>query len=300
MKLVALDIPEDSTALAAWLEQRLTGLDLGALVAELDAVHGVSAGSSETIENVLGPRRDAVLTEGLVALPREALGRLLRRPRLLLDLQELVLVEGGVHWQRLGAQAPETRVRVEQGWARLEAILRAEDRAVPGKPSIRQMPQPRRWFERPWVVSLATAAAVLVMAVAYDQTRGSVTVAQAGWGWNRPEALPQDLARGPYLEHLADDAEEWFKKRPAEPIALAKRIAEFRQGCSVLILAGHKPLPAEDRQWLIAKCRDWAAKLDAHLAAVEAGEDPLKVRAAADETIHKLISALRGRATGAA
>ena len=38
MKLVALDIPEDPTALAAWLEQRLIGLDLGTLVAELDAI----------------------------------------------------------------------------------------------------------------------------------------------------------------------------------------------------------------------------------------------------------------------
>jgi hypothetical protein len=240
------------------------------------------------------------LTDGLGALPREALGRLLRGPRLLLDLEELVLVEGGVHWQRLGAEAPATGV--EQSWERLEAILRAQDRATPGKPPIPPMPRPqaRRRFERPWVVSLATAAAVLAMAVAYDQTRGPVAVAQAGWGWNRPGALPQDLSRGAYLVRLADDAEEWFKKRLAEPAALARRIAEFRQGCSVLILTGHKPLPAEDRQWLNAKCREWAAKLDAHLAAVEAGEEPLKVRAAADETVRKLISALRGRATGAA
>ena len=56
-------------------------------------------------------------------------------------------------------------------------------------------------------------------------------------------------------------------KRPDDPIDLARRIGEFRQGCSVLILSPHKPLSGQDRAWLVGKCRAWAAKLDAHLAA---------------------------------
>jgi len=143
-------------------------------------------------------------------------------------------------------------------------------------------------------------AAVLVAVVLYDRARPgpqvSVTTAPSGWGWNRPGALPRDVPPAEYLNKLADAASEWFKKRSDDPAALAKRLAEFRQGCSVLMLSEHRPLSPDDRTWLVLKCRTWAAKLDAHLAGVEAGEDPSKVRAEADETIDKMIRALRERA----
>ena len=115
-------------------------------------------------------------------------------------------------------------------------------------------------------------------------------------GLEPPGALADDLPPGVYLDRLADAAGEWFKKRPDDPIALARRIGEFRQGCSVLILSPHKPLSAQDRAWLVEKCRAWAAKLDAHLAALEGGASAAKVRDDADATINKLIEALRDRA----
>src|SRR5207253_3173371 len=105
------------------------------------------------------------------------------------------------------------------------------------------------------------------------------------WGWSRPGALPGDVPAPAYLDRLADAAAEWFARRPDEPLALARRIAEFRQGCSVLILAEHKPLSAEDRRWLVVRCRAWAGALDRHLAAVEAGRDPARVRTEVDETV---------------
>ena len=104
------------------------------------------------------------------------------------------------------------------------------------------------------------------------------------------------MPRSDYLNRLADGAREWFNTRPDRPPALVRRIAEFRQGCSVLIRSPHRPLSAEDRDWLVEKCRAWAAKFDGYSAAVEAGEDPLKVRNEADETINRLIDTLRGRA----
>ena len=59
-----------------------------------------------------------------------------------------------------------------------------------------------------------------------------------------------------------------FPPSPDDTEGLVRRIAEFRQGCSVLIESPHKPLPDTDRTWLVEKCRAWAAKLDAHLAAL--------------------------------
>src|SRR5262249_54930868 len=151
------------------------------------------------------------------------------------------------------------------------------------------------WSRPRWIVSLAAAAAVLLGVVLVERWRiqnpGGIIAASSGWGWSRPGALPQDLPRSEYLARLADRAQEWLHQRPEEALALAKRIAEFRQGCSVLLLSPHRPLSAEDRAWLVEKCRTWAAQLDGDLAAVESGQDPLQVRGQADATIDRLVAA---------
>ena len=160
------------------------------------------------------------------------------------------------------------------------------------------------------LVSLAATAAVVLAILTVSQwpggdqkenvPPGGGVASSTGWGWNRPDALPQDLPRDAYLNHLADAAHAWFNKRPDDRAALAQRITEFRQGCTVLLQSPHKPLPAGDRAWLVEKCGAWAAKLGAHLAALESGQDVAKVRGEADETINKLITALRQRARGEA
>jgi hypothetical protein len=164
------------------------------------------------------------------------------------------------------------------------------------------------------VVSLATAAAVLLAVYlpgwlapkpAEPGGPGPAAVAtappRAGWGWDRPDALPADalpadVPPADYLNRLADAAEEWFKKRPEDAPALARRLNEFRQGCSTLILAQHKPLADMDRPWLAERCRAWATKLDKALSDVESGRDVAQVRAEADETARHIAGrCARGR-----
>ncbi len=122
----------------------------------------------------------------------------------------------------------------------------------------------------------------------------------SGWGWDRPGAIPNDVPPNAYLATLAHGADEWFNKRPTDPEGVRKRISDFRKGCSTLIASSHEPLAEEDRTWLVEKCKKWRDRLDDHLAALDAGEDPLAVRAAADETVSKLIKAMRARADGLA
>jgi hypothetical protein len=299
MRLLAMDIPDDPAELPGWLERHLVGLDLAALVAELEAVHGLPTGPVPTVRDVLGDRLDTVLAGGLERLPHEVLGRLLRQPRLLLELQEQVLVAGGDYWDRVDRPSADLDAGIGRDREWLDAFLRSPDGI---KPATDVLPRfaPGAWYRRPWFVGLATAASVLVLVGAYELQRPTpdkqLVIAESGWGWNRPGAVRQDLPAPAYLGRLADSATEWYQKRPDDPVALARRISDLRQGCSVLILAEHKPLPAEDRKWLAEKCRTWAAKLDSHLAAVEAGEDPLKVRAGVDETVRNLVEALRQRA----
>jgi hypothetical protein len=312
MKLIALEIPENVAALASWLEGHLVGMDLAALVAELEAVHTHDPKQqSSSLDQVLGNLHAAVQSRGLEALPPDRLRLLLQHPRLLLELQEWVLVEGGPYWRRVAPRhtGREQRVALERGWERLAASL-AEDRVpataipFPRDAAVHSPARPapgRRWRRLLGsVATMAAAAAVLVAVVIAVQSFGPESendaAARAAWGWNKRGALRYELSRDAYLSSLADSAGEWFNQRPDRPQALARRIAEFRQGCSVLILSVHKPLPEEDRIWLVERCRTWATKLDAHLAAVEAGQDVLKVRAEADTTIDRLVTALRERA----
>jgi hypothetical protein len=306
MKLIALEIPEDIAATAGWLEHHLVGLELAALVAELEAAHGL-ADPALSLEQLLGQRRDAVLAKGLGGLPPDRLRQLLLHPRLLLDLQEMIVVSGGPFWQELAASNPmgsEQRLALDRSWSAIAPALTGEDdSALPARAG--SAAARRSVLKLPWrgLISLAAAATVLLGVFLFVRGPGGdghqpqpVLTARSGWGWNRPDALPQNLSAAAYFTRLADSAQEWFTKRPAEPLELARRIAEFRQGCSVLILSPHRPLSAEDRTWLVDKCRAWATKLDAHLAAIEAGQDVLKVRGEADETVNKLIAALRERA----
>ncbi|MFH5806798.1 hypothetical protein ACG2DA_22355, partial [Alienimonas sp. DA493] len=125
------------------------------------------------------------------------------------------------------------------------------------------------------LVGLALGLAAVVFLPSVDP-QPVVTIA---WGWAGPDGLPQADSPRAYLDGLADEAEEWFGKRPEAAPAVAKRIAEFRTGCSVLILAEHPALSEASAELLREKCRNWAAALDDQLAAVEAGEPPLEVRA---------------------
>lgn len=122
-----LDLLDDDSQpaieLAAWLDRVLVSPDLLEVVAELAVVgnlapHASMAGPPEggdpretpadRAADWLGDSADDVLERGLAALPAERLGELLRSPQRLIDLQDLVLAEGGDHWLGLLAvHAPQ-------------------------------------------------------------------------------------------------------------------------------------------------------------------------------------------------
>lgn len=294
MNLVALDIPDDPAEWPAWLERQLVSVQLGELVDELEVLTGKPDEEAPSLETVLGGQSDEVLQSGLSTLNLDQLGTFLKHPRLLLDLQELVLIEGGEHWLTLSADAAD-RDLVDDGWQRIEAATGgatapagpAAQRAPVAKPGAG--PRPRRRL----VVLLATVAGIAVVALTLWLQRPPAT----GWGWDRPGALALDMPADQYLNHLADSADEWFKKRPDTPEALAQRLREFRHGCDTLIAAPHEPLAQADREWLVERCRAWSGKLDGHLADLSSGTKSLEqVQTEADETVRKLMQAIRDRA----
>jgi hypothetical protein len=293
MRLIALEIPDEPAELAHWLERSLVGPDLASLVAELEAIHGEPAGAQPSARGMIGRDLDLVYSEGLATLPRTTLKHLLRQPRLLLELQEMVLENGGRHWDRLVLEgAIEADRQIERGRKRLRKAIAG--RAKPNDSDLIPLRPLLAWYRQPLFVSLATAASVLVAVFVFERNQPPVDPA---WGWNKPGALSSNLPPGPYLVRLAEEAEDWFAQRPDNRMGLARRISEFRQSCTTLILANHKSLNAEDRAWLVGKCKEWASKLDAQIVELEAQGDTAKVRGEADETVRKLINALRDRAS---
>jgi hypothetical protein len=299
MNLVSMDIPDDPGELPTWLDRHLVGLDLAALVAELTAVHG--RGQAPTLDEVLGSQRPAVLADGLAALPRPALRQLLRHPALLVELQDLVLAEGGPYWEQLTGGSAALASLALHGERRLEEFLAAETRkaASPGPRATLPRGLPARWYRRPWFVSLATAAIVLITLYDFRDPLARLVVGQAGmvtaWGWENLDLTVQ-RSPGAYLQELADAGEKWFDQRPDDPATLARRIGQMRQGCSRLIFAEHPPLSPEDRDWLVKSCRSWGAKFDKSLQDLETGAPVAQVRAEMDTAVRDLVEALHKRA----
>jgi hypothetical protein len=296
--LYSLEIPDKPDELAGWLTSQLLGPNLAPLVAELSAIRDSESTDHLTLDDVLAGDRSAVLSGGLSALPADRLQQLLQRPTLLLDLQEAVLTEGGTCWKPQKENLDESNQRLEFGWNRLQETIHDErPRAFDSGADLHRLAI-RRWHTHPFLVSLATAAAVLLATFAWQQSQPPPTVqtVATAWGWDREDSLNESLSRREYLQSLANAAGEWFNKRPATRREVANRLIQFRQGCSHLILAEHKPLPTADRQWLIGKCRSWAGTLDGHLTALEGGDDVISVRGEIDVTINKLIHAIRTRA----
>ena len=301
MTIRGLDIPDETAELARWLEEQLAGDDLGSLVAELRAGHPADERDATSLESHLGNNVNVILTQGLNGIPATLLRGLIAHPGLLLELQERILIDGGPHWSRRTPSVTETDA-LARVWSNVSAAISAES-----KPSVNRVTTPAAspagTRRASWIGTLSLAAATFLIGVIL---RGQwpigpqpPAVAQTGWGWNKPDALKSDVSREVYLANLADGASEWFKKRPETPTALAVRIGQFRQGCSMLLLAEHKPLSVSDRKWLRERCSAWAAKLDGHLTDLEAGGNVESIRVAADQTITTLIEKLRERAAAA-
>ena len=292
MTLIAFTVPDDPAALPAWFERRLLAPDFGRFVAELTATFP-SAGPASA-QDLLGDWYEYALDAGFDQVPAKRLRRLLRQPSCLLGLQEAVLTEGGVWWDEVAADADGHDAAVARGRAHHAALF-----AAPPAQTDRQPKRVRTY--KAWATVATALAACLLFVVGYlawpteREPRGQFE--KIAWGWGRPGGLANDATnRADYLNGLAKSADEWFEQRPTHAPVVGQRIAELRAGCSKLILSSYGPLPPDDKTWLLAKCREWAAAMDRHLAAVESGADPVGVRTEVDETIRGISTALRDRA----
>ncbi len=278
MKLILSTFPDDTEALVPWLENQLMSSSLGILVMELAAVHGAS--SHIGLDEVLGGSEIEVLQVGLKVLGKEQIQTLLTNSHLLWDLQEKIYAEGAEYWTRCHAHAS-----TDPKWHKLQSVISGASRR-----------QSSRSYRQRLLTGVLAAGLLLLGYLLGNSNRLRPNSLPGEWGWNSPTAFAEQGSKREYLNDLARTAEQWFNQRPETGQTLAQRLLEFRQGCSKLLFAKHQPLPVEDRRWLNERCQAWSREIDTMVLDLETDSDPVLVREATDQLVHKLAGTLRERA----
>lgn len=270
--------------ISAWLERHIVGDALGELIAELNAAHSPVESRSQTVADVLGHELVAVLERGLSVLGEPKLRSLIRWPWVLRELQQSVLLEGGDFWRRL----PQTSLEAER--ERIWKCLGVE--SVEHAVRVHSLTKESH-ASRVRHTTVVLVAAAILMAIGLWQFWPRTE----SWGWNRPGAFASDVRADQYLRRLADLANEYFAQPRDTPQQLERTLTDFRRSCDVLLAAKHEPLSETDRAWLRERCQVWSKKFDDQLAELHRTGDTVTIRAAADETVTKLLTALRARAS---
>lgn len=280
------DMPTDPADWPSWLERELVGLDLGPLVAELSLVQnpeGKANSDSVSLESLLGDDLERVLRQGLASLPPAKLAALLKRPTMLLVLQERIVVDGGAHWRSV-PRTDRHREAAQKGWQRLQAAI--DETMVEPKP--KPKPPPQGLIARSWMLWGSAAALLLAVVGWWYQT-------PRGIGFDRPGLMTARVDAAEHLKQLAEAAADYTMESRLDRQRLRQRITAFRKGCDTLLAAKHEQLVTNDADWLRERCRAWAEKLDGHLADLDAGKPLEDIRAAAEETRTKMVTALKTR-----
>ncbi|MCA8995938.1 MAG: hypothetical protein KDA80_03110 [Planctomycetaceae bacterium] len=281
----ATSLPTDPVAWPEWLEQQLVRGDLGQVVVELETLLQVDPAHTPDVRQILGSDFDKVLESGLSVLNGHQITELMKHPRMLLRLQEAVLIQGGDYWSTVD-ETDATKSAIIREWAAIEQQI---DPIVPDDgPTSETNGERASWFQslRP----LVALAAIVLVGVTVWMTRPSPST----WGFDQPGLLNASVSAHDYLDSLADAADTFDKKPLDTSVALGKRLSDFSHGCQTLLEAKHPQLSEASRKLLLEKCRDWKASIDGHLADLNSGAKPIEViRDEANATVNKLVNKLR-------
>jgi hypothetical protein len=255
---------DEGVEVRPWLERQLVGPDLLEVVRELAALRD-GGGAGDASAALPAGRRGEVLEHGLSALTDDEVQALFRRPELLLQLQEWVLVDGGPYW---------------------DGVLSGCAAGLAATPPPLAPPRPRPPVRRSRVWAFVTHAGVAAAAAAVV------------WLLVRPHPASPPREEGGGIAAASADAvlptlaeqidRQWAAVRRREDTAAALR--EMRQTCEALLAA---PLPQLSQPERAAVRHDLARlerEIESQRRALEQGGDRWRARAALDSRVNLLIS----------
>jgi hypothetical protein len=301
MTVHIITIPDDQTQWPGWLEQQLVGSHLRELIEELRIVTSGN-GSDPVVGEVSQPPSRAVaaplgeiltqeqLTEiaqsGLAAVSASTIRKLLAIPDALLDLQEYVLINGSSHWQNLPVDR-QLQTSVERGRMKLNAVI--DDHQLPGRPA--PISSGTKKTNRRSLAWIASAAALLLVGVLLWRMQPH----PSGRILGTPGLLANNTSSSAeYFQRIAAAGQTWFDEQPADEATMIVLLEQTCKDCQILIDARHEALTAEERDWLVTKCRKWQGDLEQTLTSLKSGKINLETaQADADLIMQKLVNVLK-------
>jgi hypothetical protein len=311
--LPALLLPDERKEWAAWIEKQLMGTELVRVVEQL-IVLGGNHPAVLSLEAWLGEDRNNVLEHGLQKdIAQSRIEDLVRNPALLLELQELVLLEGDNYWLQLPkssaqqelensiAQKVSTQLNLPsdisiplQSLAKqvnhsLDPVNREVRPAIRPSESVVETNKNRTngWT---WAALAATAAAVMWM-ILNPFSPPSNGQFFAALELQTPAATPQQA-----LQRMALRVDQDWKRGLTDPKALQRQLEVFRDSCDFLIdgplVKSLDGLPTATQDDIRQRCKKWQEKASELIAALASGNPVNDVQTGADEMIGKLINKL--------
>ncbi len=301
MNPLALELPEDKTLWATWLDHQVVGPELRLLVRQWELLsNNISeppSGESwdDRLVALYSEQLPEILARGLSALPTDDLLTLIRQPRLLLALQEQVFIGGGPYWENLARPDSHLEATARCKSRVLEAIGAQASSESPGAESTRPpatvtpatpiaVPRASRHFSRSLVYLAAMAASILI-AVFFLQPKNQ------GRFFDRTGLLVSSLEGREFTQSLANAMREDWDPDSSDA-AFRSQVQALRDSCQRLLAADLQQLSPAVAEDLRTRCRKWQATLTEMLVALDNGRPVPEVRQQANQLVDRLVKIL--------
>jgi hypothetical protein len=302
MNPLALELPEDQSLWATWLDHQVVGPDLRLLVRQWELLAGVSSelsserSSEESWEQRLvsqfTDQLPKILANGLGALSNDELQRFLRQPRLLLALQEQVFMTGGPYWERLSrseTHLDETTRSSSKARTTVRELAQSdgtkENQAEVSSSFEKTSTQQSNRILLRTVLMLATLAASALIAVFLMQPRNQ------GSFFDRKGLVVSSLEGREFTKSLAVAIrEDWDADSP--DAEFRNQLRSLRDSCERLLVADLHQLSPAVALDVKTRCRKWQTSFSEMLDVLETGRPVSEVRQEANQVVDRLVRVL--------
>jgi hypothetical protein len=286
MTPLALDLPEDKSQWPAWFEHQLLGSDLRLLVRQMELLAGQTTALPDgvTWEELLrvefSDLLPKILSSGLSSLSPGDLQRLIRKPRLLLALQECVFTDGGEYWrnfQRSDASAQSIKShqdRFVQEVERQTVRLATSQEAIGSNSSILKT-----------LLFVASLAATILLAVFF------LRPASNGRYFARAGLLTTAAKGNDFCKTLASAIREDWDPNATDAV-FRRQLQDLKDSCERLIDAELPQLDAKVASDLRTRCTKWQSSLSDMLVQIDSGRSLADVQREANELVDRLVKVL--------
>jgi hypothetical protein len=221
-----------------------------------------------------------VLSRGLSSLSPADLQRLIRKPRLLLALQELVFTEGGEHWKNLSRSVGSAQSVQSLQDSFAQEVERQTVKVATKRERTGSTSSTLKTF-----LYVASLAATILLAVYFFRP------ASSGRYFAREGLLTSAVKGNDFCNTLASAIREDWDPDATDAV-FRRQLQELKDSCNRLITAPLPQLDARVASDLRTRCSKWQAALTDMLSGLDSGRPVVEVRREANELVGRLVNVL--------